>query len=200
MRGLKKKVFFNQIAEDWDKEHQGKEELERTRLLVEHYNLMSGEKVLDIGCGTGRLIPFIEDKIGHQGILMELDFSEEMLKVGKTKYQYKNLFFIKADAHQTGFTNHYFNTIICLAIFPHLNDKPGALREFRRILKPGGQLIISHQMSREEINQFHKNVKGPVTRDLLPDDKEMEQLFTQAGYRSFFLKNEPGFYLARAKS
>jgi len=154
--------------------------------------------VLDVGCGTGRLIPQLKKVIGETGKLVELDFSIEMLKIGKNRYGYQNLLFIQGDGHVLPLKDCSIDTVICFAFFPHLSDKLKGMKAFARILKPGGKLIIAHQMNREELNRFHGNVDGPVSDDLLPDETKMKELFETAGFRDIEIREWPGFYLAAA--
>lgn len=195
---MKKQAFFDRISHDWDEEHSTPEEEQRTREFTRHFELRAGERVLDVGCGTGRLIPFLKESIGEAGVLVEMDFSWDMLSIGRLKHRFDHLYFFQGDAHRPALKDHCFTTVICMALFPHLSDKPGALREFRRLLRPGGTVFISHQMSREELNRFHKEVKGPVTRDLLPDEAEMTDYFDRAGFRDLSIRDEPSLYIARA--
>lgn len=193
-----KQGFFEQIARNWDNEHNTPEEVERTRQFAfEHFHLHKGETVLDIGCGTSRLVPFLEEMIGDKGNLVELDFSGEMLKIGRKRYDpvFRNILFVQADGHTLPLEDHSIDTIICMAFFPHLSDKAKAMRFFARVLKSGGKLIIAHQMNREELNRFHGNVNGPVKKDLLPDDPQMRKLLTKAGFKDVVIEEAPGLYL-----
>jgi ubiquinone/menaquinone biosynthesis C-methylase UbiE len=84
----KKKEFFEKLALDWDNEHNTEEQNEKTRQFVDnHFRLNKGETVLDIGCGTGRLIPHLMRFIKETGNLAELDFSIDMLKIGRNRYE-----------------------------------------------------------------------------------------------------------------
>ena len=89
---MNKRDFFDQIAREWEDEHNIEKENEQIRLFAQNFNLATGSYVLDIGCGTGRLIPHIKDAIGEKGYLIEADFSQEMLKIGKSNYFFANLF------------------------------------------------------------------------------------------------------------
>ncbi|MGD2089427.1 MAG: class I SAM-dependent methyltransferase [Candidatus Aminicenantes bacterium] len=195
----KKKKFFENLAKDWDDEHHTLEEIERTRIFAEtHFPLKKAETILDVGCGTGRLIPQLKKTIGETGILVEMDFSIEMLKIGKKRYDYRNLLFIQGDGHVLPIKTRSIDTVICFAFFPHLADKLKGMQAFARVLKPGGKLIIAHQMSREELNRFHGEVDGPVNHDSLPDENKMKELFETAGFRDIDIEEGPGFYLAAA--
>jgi SAM-dependent methyltransferase len=195
----KKKDFFEKLAKEWDDEHHTPEEIERTRIFAEKYfQLNSAETVLDVGCGTGRLIPQLKKAIGETGKLVELDFSFEMLKIGKNRWDYRNLFFLQGDGHELPLKDSSIDTVICLAFFPHLSDRVKGMKAFARVLKPGGKLIIAHQMNREELNRFHGNIDGPVSDDLLPDENRMKELFEGAGFTGIEIEEGPGLYLAAA--
>jgi len=197
---MDRKQFFSDIAQEWEREHENQEERERLKMLFRHFPLAKGNWVLDVGCGTGRLIPLLQEAIGKEGLLVESDFSRAMLKVGKAKYLYKNLKFIQSDAKMIALKDNIFDVVICFALFPHLPDKAKALKEFRRILKSGNPLVIAHPMSRQQLNNFHSQVKGPVSRDYLPDNQKMEELFSSAGFRGLTIKDKPSLYLATARA
>ncbi len=197
----KKQGFFEQIAHNWDNEHNSPEEIEQTRQFAfKYFHLNKGETVLDVGCGTSRLVPFLETMIGEEGELVELDFSGEMLKIGKKRYEpcFRNILFVQADGHTLPLKDRSIDAVICMAFFPHLSDKVKAMRALARVLKPGGKLTIAHQMNREELNRFHGNVDGPVKKDLLPDEPQMRKLLTTAGFKDVVIEEAPNLFLVTA--
>ncbi|MFP4083121.1 MAG: class I SAM-dependent methyltransferase [Candidatus Aminicenantes bacterium] len=197
---MNKREFFDQMASQWENDHQKEEEIEKLERLFGNFRLSAGSAVLDVGCGTGRLVPYLRREVGEKGLVVESDFSAEMLRTARRKYPQKNLFYIHADAQIAPLKENIFDAVICFALFPHLPRKKRALEEFRRILKPGKPLFIAHPMSREELNQYHTQVKGPVNQDILPDQQTMEMLFGEAGFCDLVIKDEPSFYLAQAKA
>lgn len=194
---MNRKYFFDHIAPDWEKEHRCLNEQEKLKKLSRFFPLSRGQCVLDAGCGTGRLVPFIRKAVGGEGMLVEMDFSREMLKIGQKKYLSQNTGFVQSDAQMIPLKDDTFDVVICFALFPHISHKEKALREFQRVLKPQSPLIIAHPMSREELNRFHSRVKGPVTQDFLPDEREMEKLFSAARFRNLSIKDQPSLYIAR---
>lgn len=195
---MNRKQFFDEIAQGWEKEHDCLKEKKKLEDLVKYFPLSPGNWVLDAGCGTGRLIPFIRRAIGENGFLVELDLSLAMLKIGQKKYYFSRTGFIQSPAEIIPFKDNIFDAVICLALFPHLSEKKQALKEFYRVLKPGSSLLIAHPMGREDLNRFHSQVEGPVKKDFLPPRKKMEELFSQACFRNLTIDDKPSLYIAQA--
>ena len=194
-----KREFFNDIAQDWQREHAMEEQREELVAFSSHFEMKFGDKVLDIGCGTGRLLPIILDQVGETGLVVAADYSENMLVLSRAAKSAGNLLYLQCDAHNTPICSELFDKVICFALFPHLAPKEQALGEFFRILKPEGDLLIAHQMSRRQLNAFHKKVKGPVTKDLLPPKYKMRSLLTGAGFMDFTILDQPSLYLVHAR-
>lgn len=199
---MNKREFFDSLAVEWDRQIQDDEEesQRRFRELVEALPPKRGDWVLDVGSGTGVLIPYLREATGKRGRIVELDFSLEMLRMAKKKHSEGRMSFLQADAHDLCLKEETFDAVICFSTFPHFHNQASVLREFRRVLKSGGQLSIIHFMSREEINAFHARVDGPVRKDALPDHDDMARLLTRAGFRDISIEDRPSFYHARAKA
>ncbi len=197
---MDRKTFFNNAAQNWEKEHQREKERSKLGKLFPYLPVKKGDRVLDAGCGTGRLIPFIKKAAGCEGQIVEMDFAQKMLRLAKEKHSTPNINFVQSDAQQVPFREKSFDVVICFALLPHIPNKQRALKEFKTILKPKGSLFIAHTMSREELNSFHKKVKGPVTQDLLPGQKEMKTLLFKAGFQSPSITNKPSLYIAMGKA
>ncbi len=196
---MDRREFFNRIAAEWARNDQNLEETTKIENLINLMRLEKGDIVLDAGCGTGRLVPFIRRKIGRSGRLVELDFSEKMLQLARLSHKKQAIYFVLADATLPPFKAQTFDVIICFALFPHLDDKLAGLTEFRRILKAAGSLFIAHPMSRGALNDYHSRVDGPVKGDILPDKAEMKHLLRTAGFKIIQLEDQPSFYLVEAK-
>ncbi|HOL46512.1 MAG TPA: class I SAM-dependent methyltransferase, partial [Candidatus Saccharicenans sp.] len=193
-----RRLFFDRVASAWEEEHSEAEAEgdSALRTLVNRFDLEPGQVVLDAGCGTGRLLPLILEKIGPAGKLLAVDFSEKMLDIARKKYRAPNLIFYRADISQFK-PPCQFDRIICLCLLPHLPDKLLALRTLGATLKPGGQLIVAHTASREEVNAFHARLPEPVCYDQLPASREMAELLQAAHLRLIEL-NEGTMYFLRA--
>lgn len=101
----------------------------------------SGEKVLDLGCGNGRLLEIFRDKnMDYIGV----DNSEKLIELAKKRYPKER--FLRADALNLPFPANYFDKIYSIAVLHHIPSKEFRLqflKEARRVLKPEGLLIIT---------------------------------------------------------
>lgn len=200
-----RKQFFNESAEKWidmwyrDPEtgEQKKHEKDFERLLA-LMPLESGHCVLDAGCGTGVLVPYILDAIGEQGTLYELDFAENMIDVNSLLHPMENLRFLVSDVEHAPLKDASCDVAVCFSCFPHFQDKAEALRTLARILKPNGILVVSHFDSSEDINSRHKSCHA-VMDDHLPDETVMRAMIQDAGFQIDTFLDEKGFYYIQAK-
>ncbi len=173
--------FFNQRAATWDHESAVQRKAVSER-IVRGLGIRPGSRVLDAGCGTGLIIPWLLEAVGREGHVTALDIAERMLAIAREKHGSPNLEFIHADIADTPFLDGSFDEVVCHNCFPHVADKRGAAEEMFRILKPGGRVTVCHNENREEVNALHRFIGGEVGMDMLPGIEEMEELFAGAGF------------------
>ena len=195
--------FFDQAAADWDA-LEVEETYTRLREIVAGLGIAPGATVLDVGCGTGVLLPLLHERLNGEGRIVALDLSGEMLKRALSKgtvlSQSKGqpTVYVQGDAHSLPLPEGVFDWVLCNAVFPHFPDKPRALAELRRVLRAGGRLVICHTASRQVINEFHRSVGGVVAHDTIPDEGEMLHLLREAGLVEAQVRDEPDRYLVIA--
>lgn len=109
---------------------------ESIKILMKERNL---KKVLDVGCGTGRLVKFLNEN-GFETI--GCDVVEEALKIAQ-RINKKNSI-IKASATKLPFTDRSFDLVIAISLIEHLtkNEAKKFIAEVKRILKPGGSVFL----------------------------------------------------------
>jgi len=196
---MEKNRFFSDLARELEACHSRVDEREDLARLVKSFSLEPGDRVLDAGCGTGRLLPFLRSAVGPHGRIAEIDFSIEMLRIGRMKTMAESVDYVQADAERLPFRSAAFDAVICFALFPHLDHPEAGAAEFRRVLVPGRKVFIAHLMSREDLNRMHGKTSGPVKHDVLPEPAAMTRILESAGLSSIRIVDRPGLYLAEAR-
>jgi len=191
------KEYFNQVAAIWDETISEKDtgKLER---MAERLNIEPGSTVLDVGTGTGTLIPFLLSKIGKTGEIVALDFAEEMLQKARDKGFNGDINYVCADVTDIPLADETFDAIVCYSCFPHFRDKPRAFAEMNRVIKAGGELFICHTASRASINERHRQIPA-VHNDVFPDENELQIMLLAAGFTDIKITAGHDSYLAIAR-
>ncbi len=116
------------------------------RFTMEFTGVRAGNKVLDIAGGTGDLAMKFSDLVGPQGKVVLADINDSMLKVGRDRLLDKgysdNIEFVQCNAQYLPFEDNSFDVITMAFGLRNVTDKDMALREFNRVLKPGGRLLV----------------------------------------------------------
>jgi len=190
-------VFFEEQAKWWDEVISDVGD-EKISTLFENVNIFKGDKIVDIGTGTGLLIPYLSKAVGSKGIVYALDFSPAMLREAKNKFGHlENIGFICADVMEMPLPN-LVNMAICNGCFPHFPDKNGALKVIFDALLPGGTLMISHLSNKDDINQKHFEIGGEIAKDLIPELSELETMLRRVGFESVVMFEDEEVYFSKA--
>ena len=184
--------FFDRCAADWDKRID-EEELLRLKKIIEIADIKMGERVLDVGCGTGIFLPLLKEAAGKKGEVVALDFSSNMLKKAKEKFG-EQFRYIQAEAENMPLEDSSFDKVISFASFPHFSDKKKAISEIWRVLRPGGRFLIAHPASRKRINSIHREIGGAVRNDTIPNNEKMINLLRKVCFTNIKITNSPNFY------
>jgi ubiquinone/menaquinone biosynthesis C-methylase UbiE len=192
---MDKKEFFNQMAGGWDERFYIPEMRERLPQLVSLFRLQRGARILDVGAGTGGIVPYLLEAIGPEGSIWAVDYAEEMVKIGRKKFlEESRVIFEVASVEDLPYKDRFFNQVVCFGAFPHFENKGRALEEMGRVLKPGGTLVIAHALSSAALRSHHQNC-APVSKDFLPEEGEIRSLLERAGFRVKRLIDQPQCYL-----
>jgi ubiquinone/menaquinone biosynthesis C-methylase UbiE len=189
--------FFNSRAATWD-EKVAEKDVSRLKAMVARLDIEPGATVLDVGTGTGVFVPYLLKKIGREGNLVCLDFSEKMLSIARGKGFTGNIQYLCADIENNRLPDGSFDAVVCYSVFPHFEDKPKALREIYRLLKKGGRLFICHTSSRQAINDIHRNTPE-VCNHIFPENPETRRMLAEAGFEDIVIGDGEENYLASAR-
>lgn len=100
-------------------------------------------RLLDFGCGNGRLLDFLEKEktdLEYQGA----DVSRGLIEIAKEKHPTKTFIVLK-DANKLPFESESFDLVVAIAVFHHLSPEMArkTLQELKRILKKDGEIILT---------------------------------------------------------
>jgi len=164
--------FFDDLAERWDTI--ARHDPSVLEELLTSVALQAGERVLDVGTGTGILIPWILRAVGESGTLVACDLSSRMLEKARLKHPSGVVRFVHSSVEGLARTEKDpFDAILCYSVLPHFADPIRTLTLLASCLARGGRLAVFHSQSREAINALHRETGGPVCRDHLPPAKEI---------------------------
>jgi len=172
--------FFNSIAHNWDNIVIVDER--KINYALEELEIAEGDRILDVGTGTGVMIPFLLERIGKEGKITAVDIAENMLNIAKEKFQDEDrVKFLKKDI-EVETIDELFNSIICYSVFPHFCHKVETIKNLvDNCLEKEGRLLIFHSQSKEEINRIHEQKDPIVSEDKLIDFVTQKLLFEKAG-------------------
>ena len=117
--------------------------------LIERSSIKPGMTVVDLGCGSGAFTPFVARAVGEQGKVYAVDIQLAMLrqlerKLAKAENQdITNIELKQASAYDLPFEDGALDLVYMVTVLPEIPDRGRALREIRRVLKPGGILAVT---------------------------------------------------------
>jgi arsenite methyltransferase len=115
------------------------------RAVLELLDPQAGEDVLGIGSGPGYLACEIAQRVGPRGAVHGVDPSESMLATAARRTAGEHaapVSFGKGDAMALPFPDGSFDAVTATQVYEYVADMPAALTEARRVLRPGGRLLI----------------------------------------------------------
>lgn len=120
-------------------------QLEEGQRLVERLGLQPGARVLDVGCGTGRLTHWIAGRV-PTGEVIGIDPLADRIEVARSHGRTAR-FEVGQAEDLTAFASNSFDAVCMSSVLHWVGDKAKALAEARRVLRPGGLLGVTTQPS-----------------------------------------------------
>ncbi len=175
--------YFDSVADRWDSRSMPDED--KIRFLLSVSGVKEGDKVLDVGSGTGVLLPYLSWRVGSEGHVVAVDFSQGMLDKSLEKNSdLPNVSFRKADV-ETDLLPGHFDHIIMFNMFPHLRHPFTTIRRLaERNLTLDGNLLIFHSMGRTELNDLHSHHFGGNEYYRLPMISQLAERIRSEGLKT----------------
>ena len=105
-----------------------------------------GDRVLDLAGGTGDIAALLAPRVGEQGEVVLGDINGDMLRVGRDRLLDRGLLrgleFLQLNAEALPFADASFDLVTIAFGLRNVTDKPRALAEMRRVLRPGGRALV----------------------------------------------------------
>lgn len=176
-------------------------------MLIEQMGIKSGDHVLDVGCGTGRMALHVSEIVGPAGSVFGVDPSPYRVKVAEEKLKSKAIKNVRFDIGRGedigALSADSFDHVYFCSVFHWIDDKPAALSGAFRVLKPGGTVgmttgdrdepstirgITNKVLGRPPYQgrvKTSEDASKPVTM------KELEALLCAAGFTDVDIKHRP---------
>lgn len=163
-----------------------------SRELLDRVHLQPGERVLDLACGTGVVARGAAARVGRTGVVVALDPSPAMLEVATTVSAAEGfeIEWHRGRGEALPFGDASFDVVLCQQGIQFMMDRLAAVREMRRVLRPGGRAGVSVWRGPE-----YQSLKGAFLTALqqwfgpgalvpysFGDGDAVRQLFVDAGF------------------
>jgi len=141
-------------------------------------------RILDLGCGTGRFSQGLANRFDAE--VVGVDPSRKMLAIARGKPHELRVRYVEGRAEAIPLEAGSVDMIFTSMTFHHFTDRALVASECRRVLRPGGALLV-RTATREQINSYAYVPFIPVTRalheEVLPTLAEIRSVFENAGFR-----------------
>lgn len=172
--------FFDKLAPVWD-ENEVLSTPERILSILGRLPIKEGSRVLDLGTGTGVLVPYLSEMVGESGHVTAIDLSEGMLSRAIEKYgTLGNVEFLRIDFEEEQMPGMY-DVAMLYSVYPHLHAPADTLEWlFSMNMAPGGCVVIAFPCDEIFINNIHHERKSES--DHLPPAHALAAMIAAWGF------------------
>jgi cyclopropane fatty-acyl-phospholipid synthase-like methyltransferase len=166
-----------------------------TDLCVDRLTVAPGQRVLDLGCGSGR--PAVRLAEAAQAEVVGITVSSAQLEIAQKRAHDEGLAdrvqFSFVDAMSMAFEDESFDAVLAIESLEHMPDQAHVLRSVACILRPGGRLVVAQPaMHRTNDDRHDDLLRGLYRMYGLPEQPFLDQypqLFAHAGLRVRYLED-----------
>ena len=145
--------------------------------ILDNCQLKKGQEILDVGIGTGLISVSISKRLAGNCKILGIDITDTMLAKAKNNIKMESLDHVislkKASAENLPAENSFFDLVVCVFTIRHTRIE-GALREFMRVLKPKGRVVIVDLYAPERWGSLSAKIVMPIFKLLFMRKKKMK--------------------------
>jgi arsenite methyltransferase len=166
--------------------------LKATRDLLQMCDIQAGQRILEVGCGSGYTACTAAKQ--HEPLVVAVDLESHLLGRARERARSmrvgESVALIQADARRLPFADASFDGVVCESVLAFLEDKASALKEFHRVLTPGGFLANNEvTFLKHPPDDFLTAIRGaapkaPGALAVPVDPQEHRRLLEEAGFVS----------------
>lgn len=154
---------YNQLAPVYDIQYADEQET-KIEATLENVSLNKNDFVLDVGCGTGLLFPYIANRVQ---LLLGIDISRRLLKKAETrKKRYPNTHLLLADADHLPFKGQTFHTVFAITLLQNIPEPSTTLQEISRVSKNYAIIAVTglkKEFTKKSFTTALKNAKLEIS-------------------------------------
>jgi SAM-dependent methyltransferase len=153
------RAFFACRAATWDTKF-GDDQPSYAAAIAQA-QIADGGVVIDLGCGTGRALAPLRHAVGPVGAVIAIDVTPQMLSQARPASTEASAALVLADARSLPLANACADAVFAAGLVNHLPDAHAGLREFARVTRPGGLLVLFHPSGRAALAARHGRPMSP---------------------------------------
>jgi SAM-dependent methyltransferase len=136
-------VFDEATAERIESAYHAEDVVRRRALVREALAAARGERIADGGCGPGFYCSELAEEVGRSGSVVGVDMSTAMLELASRRCAaLANVVLSQGEATSLPLAGASVDGVVCAQVLEYVQDVPAALGELRRVLRPGGRVVI----------------------------------------------------------
>ncbi|MBD5340080.1 MAG: class I SAM-dependent methyltransferase [Bacteroides sp.] len=191
---MDERSFFDNLAPTWD-DNEVLSTPEKVRYVLDFIDLKPGQSVLDLGTGTGVLLPFLAERIGDEGKITAVDYSEGMLSRAIEKFSAltPKPEFLSIDFENETIPGEY-DHILLYSVYPHLHTPFETIKWLRAVnLAENGVITVAFPTGPDFINNIHRERHSDS--DILPPAEVLATTMRNHGLDAHVAKADETCYI-----
>ena len=195
---MDEREFFDKLAPVWDNTESNSTP-DKINFILDLIGIEKGQRILDLGTGTGVLLPYLAERTGETGSIMAVDYSEGMLQRAKEKFSglIPKPLFLNSDFENETLPGEY-DHIILYCVYPHLHNPVETLKWLRKVnLAKEGDIVIAFPTDENFINSIHKDRHSES--DLLLSAPQLAGFLNKEGLTAVVLAADKESYVIKIR-